>query len=522
MASADLHFRLDDLPLELIRNILSHLQRHELLEVASVNIGYYELAMEHMLTRYEYNRNEDVSGYDMRCFMCALTAYDVSRVWCLEDLCLRNDWYDKFDENEYKGHRNVYDVANRIGKWLMWEATGLKRLHVAYHPELYFLEEGLPPKLEELVVRPEGRPECEWKHSYSDEIEFAESLNLHFLPSVLKSTSLKRLDIGAETVVNEEALTLANDVPVAESSIEHLVMKVGNFNDKAMAQLLRAIEGLKTFHFSPVIREELSNCERFLGFPWMTTSAIEDLPTISVMGTSLQQHAETLEELTIVRGFSFWHRKIDTIGSLASFTALRYLNINIGTLLGWNHCEHNDFTGETSSIGPFTLASLLPPNLEILELSHDQHHSARNGTKYFLDIINGLIADSSRLRNLKKVILGGTMPYCEECGIDDSWRGIVIPPVRTHLMSIQESRKIKEAVKEATFEFFSRHDGIYWDEESPESDVKERVFPVLREEAIAEVVPHLDRRFPMRNGVPATWRYVDSCKSMRSPLWLLS
>lgn len=506
---------LGDLPTELVCKIVSKLEPSGCTEFALTNSHCSELARGQILSKYSYSSNKDLGSSELRNFFDALQADGGGRAWRLKDLQLRNEWFDKLDEYTDRSESARDRMIDELGTWLMRNCIGLRRLHVAYHQGLNFFRT-IPPKLQELAVRSRGYAETEFRRNLIEEIEYVGELQISFLPTALRSTSLTTLDIGAETIVNDDLLAEDLNVPVSESNLEHLLMKVGNFNDKATVKLLRAPRNLRSFHFSPINRVDLTQSDALIGSPWTDQERTQNLPTMSVIGEALQPHQNCLEELTILRGHSHWHPKMDRIGTLADFRSLKYLNISIGTLLGYNHCQHHHSPSYGLPTRPENISNLLPSNLETLELFHDEHHHDRNGASFFLSIIESLIKASSRFQRLRRVILSAAQPYCQACDLlsDNKYpaRWSTKPHVFFDHMRIEEAKKIRDALYEAkvSFQFFSRYDGLYRRPDKPGYTRHEYVFKSsISNVEEMEGWDAWDVRYPRLARIPATWRMPD-------------
>lgn len=240
-------------------------------------------------------------------------------------------------------------------------------------------------------------------------------LDLGFLPTILQSPRLKSLNLAAAWVRNLDALECQSfQLLYRSSSVRSISLDIGNISEKALGNLIHASMELESFKMCPSIDFEPSKT-RTGDELW---GRVDSLPKLSATMKYLGIHAQTLQQLTLRRGHGHWHPNLDTIGSLQPYTRLRELAVEVETLLGWRHCEHQTQQDVTR---PLELASLLPESLETLHLTFSDFHHYRNGCYYAYDIAEGIAIDRARLSKLNRVRFSiddgenGAYRYCNVC-----------------------------------------------------------------------------------------------------------
>lgn len=455
-------FRIYDLPYELECEIVRWVSKDEwgkssLLNMACVN-SYYKNIAGRLFDCFEFDSVQDFGGNLFQDFVKNIMVDDGARAMHMKRLHLNTGWCERSYHTLQNGYSPDADPADLFGFWAMHKMKCLKELSVAYKPDLTFLSTDLPPNLQSLIIRPEGRPGFKFGSKvHLPVVEMKGTVDVSFLPSVLLAPSLRHFDLGGQIIVHED-IVCTDEVPVNQSSIQHLSLSVGNFSDRAMLKLLQIPYGLRALDFTPRSfwdRDPEGRPDHQI------VSDPANLPATSTFGDGLASQTATLEKLTLRRAESYWHPSFDEIGPLSDFHALKHLDIDCTMLLGWSHCQHLQAHDDPSSwIPPSSLPALLPPNIETLELRFEDYHNRRrdgstnrNGKDFILDVLYGLkTASRTLLLALRSVAFNtdSSLPYCPHCRVDSP------------ILDLKEAREVCEAAGDAPFDFKIVNHEIEW------------------------------------------------------------
>ncbi|KAJ9664209.1 hypothetical protein H2198_000427 [Neophaeococcomyces mojaviensis] len=453
-----------DLPTEVLVKIVHHVEcefgwknktLHYRQQVAATCRALRAIATPILYSVFEYDHDceSDILSDHKRPLLFARSlAHDRKLLLHLRTLSLVR-WDSLFlhidaNQNLFSGTSDSMNNLNRLGQLLLPPESKLKNLDIDYPMGCSFLKISLP-KLKRVEIRPIGGAGF---GGGMRRVGYPLSgyLNVDFLPYLLQSPKLEYMDLSSVHIIEDDMIRQASIAPKS-SSLKHLRMYVGNFDDAALLRLLEAPEGLISFDFHPT-----TECELASG----SGSDPASLPRISTIGKALRAQAGSLQRVSLSRGNWFWHPNLDNLGSLENLSNLKELKLNATMLVGWEHCHHHRTEDKVVSGSTWGLAKLLPNNLERLELVLDDHHWHRNGSSYVLSLVQGLEAAQQRLWKLKHVKIGlGFMPYCGKCdehiGMDER---------RTNI-SFKEIEAVRKVVKNCRFEFTWQPKYLFWDEE---------------------------------------------------------
>ena len=264
----------------------------------------------------------------------------------------------------------------------------------------------LLPNLEDLVIQVDESSNytLEWMARVAEKESFALSKlrhftaicsdidgglsSSHFLP-ILRLPSLRSFcgdmihdrDSSDMEYVEDEAFDMANYVPddFGYSNITHIHLK-SSYSRKGFARLIGAAKSLESF-----ILEHANN-------DFFDTEGIY----ASIYYPPLQRHRETLRTLTLTDEYTniysgYQSHGYDYIGSLAGFSALKELRLEISHILDWDQGWNNQ---ETLRI---RFCDLLPLSLESMILDALQSNYITILVEEFKDLFLG---GKSRCPNL--------------------------------------------------------------------------------------------------------------------------
>lgn len=305
-----------------------------------------------------------------------------------------------------------------LGTYLCQQAPNLRVLDIEYPPGSTFLNFS-SQSIEVLRVRPnfDSWKNLEPQTLQSDRYPIDGMLSLDFVEHVLTWPRLRELQVEATTTFpGDFQPRQGNQIDnIYCGNLSRIVLRLGMLDLRTVTMLIQRSTALKEFIYIPPTSEDTPD-------EWDLGSVAEDLPEFAMLTVALQSYAPTLEKLVMSRAGSFWDINSDTIGPLTEFKALKYLQIDVAMLVGWDHCSHilsgyHRLDGQTPLFLPSTLGSLLPTSLEHLVLLTEMG-TGTDLQRIIATFAVSLAADvkAGQLPNLRNLqIQTSKSAYCQQC-----------------------------------------------------------------------------------------------------------
>ncbi|KAK5956463.1 hypothetical protein OHC33_001948 [Knufia fluminis] len=102
--------------------------------------------------------------------------------------------------------------------------------------------------------------------------------------------------------------------------------------------------------------------------------------------------------------------------SFRDFSHLEVLECDVAFLLGWQNCIHiRKPISQPATLEPRELGILLPSSLKELSLLIDPTYRERWGNDFIYKIMQGIVDERQRLKELELVYLTVEDPHCMRC-----------------------------------------------------------------------------------------------------------
>lgn len=303
----------------------------------------------------------------------------------------------------------VKRLCDAMGNLLLKYAFNTRELYIPYPYASTFLHHPWP-QLNVLHVSTTDR--CigiyrPWEYRTG----LTEGLDVSFLPQFLEFPKLRELHITTTFVSGTNAV---DDMAPRFSPLKLLFIATNQISDETMAAILRAPVALQSFNLVSHLFDPLEFDARESDHPFVPSYV---LPSLTTIYESLKQHTDSLFELQIP-GHGYAISQSLNVGqhSLRAFSNLEVLQCDVAFLLGWQNCYHiRKPSSEQSTLKPRKLGTLLPSLLKTLVLFIDLTYRERWGDDFIYKLMQGIVDERQRLKELQLVYLTIEYPHCMRC-----------------------------------------------------------------------------------------------------------
>lgn len=305
--------------------------------------------------------------------------------------------------------RAITRHCNSLGNVLLRSASNLRRLDTPYPMGCDFLNHSWPSLRKLSVISSDLS--LGGGHPTEYEPGQCKGLDLSFLPGVLQSPRLKHLRLMTTMFSGQDAVA---ELKPKTSSLTGLDICTNEMTDGTMLALLRCPKQLDMFRLSSNMWNEYEWLDYFYDDYEPRPGC---LPSLTTIYEGLKQHTHTIHSLSI-NGAAYGMNRAFNSGhhSFRDFFNLIHLETDVTMLLRWQNCRHCfKLPGETSTLHPRELGSLLPASLCELTLWIDVDYRQRHGDGYVYQILLGIVDEQDRLDSLEDLTFYIHYPHCDNC-----------------------------------------------------------------------------------------------------------